>query len=93
MIAMASVITPLSYGPAIELSGGRLWKKKVLPVGDIAYNGRTLHFTKAYNDGLAAAFADRAYGMVSFQLAPGDNAHTNDPESTAAGVGTVPVKP
>jgi hypothetical protein len=79
--AFASVITPFSFGPAIQLaSDPRRWRKRVLPVGDIEYQGRTLHFTKGYNDSLARAFADRAYDMVSFQLAPGDNSHTNDPE-------------
>jgi len=52
----------------------------VLPVGDVQYNGRMLHFTKDYNDGLAAAFTDQAYDQVSFQLADEKNTHTNDPE-------------
>jgi len=80
MSGFASVITPFSFGPAIQLGNSRLWRKRVLPVGDIAYQGRTLHFTKSYNDGLARAFRDNAYDMASFQLAPGDNSHTNDPE-------------
>jgi hypothetical protein len=81
MSGFASVITPFSYGPAIQLSGNsRLWRKKVLPIGDIEYQGRTLHFTRGYIQGLERAFRDGAYDMVSFQLAPSDNAHTNDPE-------------
>jgi hypothetical protein len=79
MTAFATILAPVSYGRAVELSG-RLWRKKVLPVGDIAYQGRTLHFTRSYLDGLAAAFADRAYDQVSFQLADSANSHTNDPE-------------
>ena len=79
MSAFATLLTPVSFSSAIQLSN-RLWRKKVLPVGDIEYQGRVLHFTKSYNDGLASAFRDRAYDAVSFQLAPGDNAHTLDPE-------------
>jgi hypothetical protein len=79
MSAFASIITPCSFSSAVEL-GNRLWSKRVLPVGDIEYQGRTLHFTPAYIRGLADAFAQRAYDQVSFQLAPGDNSHTNDPE-------------
>ena len=66
---MATICTPLDASPAIEL--GNTWRKRVLPVGDISYQGRTLKFTKAYNDGLAAAFRDRAYDQVSFQLVTG----------------------
>jgi len=77
--AFASVISPYSYGAAIEL-GNRLWSKKVLPVGDIEYRGRMLHFTPAYIRGLADAFHKRAYDQVSFQLADSANSHTNDPE-------------
>ena len=49
-------------------------------VGDVQYGDRTLHFTRDYLSGLVDAFRDRAYDAVSFQLAPGDNKHTNDPE-------------
>jgi hypothetical protein len=77
----ATVLTPYCASPAIRLSGGgRFWRKRVLPVGDVEYNGRMLHFTRTYNDALAAAFRDRAYDQVSFQLADSGNAHTNDPE-------------
>lgn len=79
MTAFASILTPMTFSNAIQLSN-RLWRKKVLPVGDIEYQGRQLHFTRPYLEGLASAFRDRAYDAVSFQLAPGDNSHTNDPE-------------
>ncbi len=76
----ALVLTPYSWGsPAVEL-GNRQWRKKVLPVGDVQYQGRTLHFTPSYLQGLEDAFRDRAYDMVSFQLATTKNEHTNDPE-------------
>jgi hypothetical protein len=57
-----------------------LWRKKVLPVGDIDYKGRKLSFTRSYNDGLAAAYQSGAYDQVPFQLADHANTHTNDPE-------------
>ena len=79
MTAFASILTPMTFSNAIQLSN-RLWRKKVLPVGDIEYQGRQLHFTRPYLQGLADAFRDQAYDAVSFQLAPDDNSHTNDPE-------------
>lgn len=79
MTAFASLLTPFDRGNAIEL-GNKLWRKRVLPVGDIEYQGRTLHFTPGYLSGLADAFRNRAYDQVSFQLADDRNTHTNDPE-------------
>ena len=38
MTALACVLTPLDPGNAIELAGG-LWRKRVLPVGDVEYPG------------------------------------------------------
>jgi hypothetical protein len=75
----AAVLTPFTSGEAVEL-GNRLWRKKVLPVGDVEYKGRLLHFTKDYLGQLAQAFRDRAYDQVAFQLADAQNTHTNDPE-------------
>ena len=77
----ALVYTPLCPGRAIEL-GHQLWRKRVLPVGDVSYKGRMLHFTRDYLDKLADAFRSRAYDQVPFQLADAANAHTNDPERT-----------
>ena len=73
------VLTPFHGSRAVEL-GNRLWRKRVLPVGDVEYKGRQLHFTLDYLKGLARAFADRAYDQVAFQLADAQNTHTNDPE-------------
>jgi hypothetical protein len=80
--ALASIIAPFSWGRAVEL-GNRTWSKKVLPIGSISYQGRTLNFTPAYLAGLVDAFRDRAYDQVPLQLADASNAHTNDPERTA----------
>jgi hypothetical protein len=75
----AAVLAPFYRSRAVEL-GNRLWRKKVLPVGDVEYKGRTLHFDLPYLKGLARAFADKAYDQVAFQLADAANTHTNDPE-------------
>lgn len=77
----AAVLTPFTAAEAVEL-GNRLWRKRVLPVGDVEYKGRLLHFTKDYLGQLAAAFKARAYDQVPFQLADAANTHTNDPERT-----------
>jgi hypothetical protein len=73
------VLTPALPGQVIEL-GNRTWRHKLLPVGDVDYKGRILHFTPAYLKDLARAFSDGAYPQVPFQLADAENAHTNDPE-------------
>ncbi len=77
----AAVLTPFTAAEAVEL-GNRLWRKKVLPVGDVEYKGRLLHFTRDYLGQLAKAFTNRAYDQVPFQLADAANTHTNDPERT-----------
>ena len=46
MSAMASVISPFTFSSAVELAN-RLWRKRILPIGDIEYQGRTLNFTPA----------------------------------------------
>ena len=80
MTAFASVITPFDRTPPIEL--GNAWRKRILPIGEIAYQGRTLKFTRGYLAGLVSAWQDRAYDAVPLQLADSQNAHTNDPERT-----------
>jgi len=77
----AAVLTPFHGSPAVEL-GNRLWRKKLLPVGEVEYKGRMLHFTRDYLGQLVAAFQSRAYDQVPFQLADAHNTHTNDPERT-----------
>lgn len=79
MTGIAALLTPWQRGNAVEL-GNKVWMKRVLPVGEINYNGRTLKFTQDYLEGLEQAFRDRAYDQVSFQLADSANTHTNDPE-------------
>src|ERR1035441_9402346 len=74
----AAVLTPFYRSRAVEL-GNRLWRKKVLPVGDVEYKGRTLHFTLNYLKGLAGAFTARAYDQVAVQLADAEDTATDDP--------------
>jgi hypothetical protein len=74
-----TVLAPFTTGPAIEL-GNQLWRKRVLPAGDVLYEGKTLHFTPDYLRTLASSFSAKAYDAVSFQLADARNSHTNDPE-------------
>ena len=69
MTSKLAVITPFVRGAAIEL-GNQLWKKRVLPVGDVQYEGRTLHFTPQYLSGLEQAFSqsDAPTGPYHFVL-------------------------
>lgn len=76
----AAVLTPFTRSRATQQ--GNLWWKRLLPIGEINYKGRTLKFTKDYLDGLAQAFDARAYDQVPLQLAGDDNKHTNDVERT-----------
>ena len=77
----ALVLTPFTAADAVEL-GNRQWVKKILPVGDVEYKGRLLHFDRRYLGSLVSAFRSRAYDQVPFQLADAHNTHTNDPERT-----------
>lgn len=94
MSARYQVMIPFSHAPAVELAGsGRLWRKRLLPVGQVAYKGRTLDFSPEYLRDLAAAFRARAYDQVPLQLAGDDNAHTNDPLRYAGEVLDVEAQP
>ena len=71
--------TPFSKAPARQAYPD-VWRKKVLPVGEVAYKGRILKFTPEYLSALAEAFTDGAYDQVPFQIADAQNTHTNHPE-------------
>jgi hypothetical protein len=84
---MASLVfTPLLRGQPVELAGGSLWRKKLLPVGQVDYKGRKLQFTREYLQDLARAFMAKAYDQVPLQLADASNAHTNAVERYAGQV-------
>jgi hypothetical protein len=60
--------------------GRRTYRKQILPVGSLEYEGRTLNFTREYLEDLANNFNSGAFDQVPFQLADPENRHTNDPE-------------
>lgn len=87
-----AVLTPFTGAKATR-TGQRQWRKRLLPVGRVRYEGRTLNFSRDYLQDLARAFSDRAYDQVPFQLAPDDNRHTNDPERFGGEVTGAEVRP
>jgi len=75
-----TLLTPIDGGPARPVGASRLWRKQLLPLGEITYKGRKIRFDREYLAGLAKAFTSKAYDQVPFQLADAPNSHTNDPE-------------
>jgi hypothetical protein len=75
-----AVLTPFT-GAKAKQAGGR-WRKRLLPIGEINYQGRVLKFTRGYLADLVNSFKASAYDQVPFQLAGADNKHTNDVERT-----------
>lgn len=73
--------TPIRREPSQKV-GRRIFRKQILPVGKLTYNGRTLDFSKEYLAELARNFRGGAYDQVPFQLANDKNEHTADPERT-----------
>jgi hypothetical protein len=74
-----TLLTPVEFGNA-RRAGATLWRKQLLPVGEINYDGRKISFTREYLAGLVKAFAEKAYPVVPFQFADRDNKHTMAPE-------------
>lgn len=76
----------LRSGRVVTLSLGgtrrKVWRKQILPLGSINYEGRKIHFDSAYHRDLVRSFRAGAYDQVPFQLADGDNNHNNDPART-----------
>ena len=60
--------------------GARMFRKQVLPVGQVAYRGRTLDFTRDYLTELARNFNAGAADQVPFLLADAQNQHHSLPE-------------
>ena len=90
---VAEIRTPFVKAPWQAGGLPDTWRKKVLPVGEVAYKGRMLKFTPEYLRDLADAYADGAYEQVPFQLAYAANSHTNDPERYRGEVVGVEVEP
>jgi hypothetical protein len=88
----AAVLTPFTSHRATPAGPGR-WRKTLLPIGEISYQGRVLKFTKDYLAGLVGAFRDKAYDQVPFQLADAKNTYTNDPERTRGQITEMTLEP
>ena len=74
-----TMLTPVEFSAARQ-AGATLWRKQLLPLGEIAYKGRRIAFTREYLAGLVTAFRDKAYDVVPFQFADSANSHSNAPE-------------
>jgi hypothetical protein len=74
-----TLLTPVTSGKAQRV-GASMWRRQLLPIGDITYEGRKISFTRDYLARLVQAFRDKAYDAVPFQFADADNKHTNKPE-------------
>jgi hypothetical protein len=75
---MSTILTPLEFSGTQTLSR-RLFRKKVLPIDSINYNGRKIDFTREYLNSIVESFNNGAYDNVPLQFADSDNRHTNDP--------------
>lgn len=75
---MSTILTPLEFSGTQTLSR-RLFRKKVLPIDSISYNGRKIDFTREYLNNIVESFNNGAYDNVPLQFADADNKHTNDP--------------
>lgn len=88
MIETTAVCSPqdTQVGRVVTLSAGgtkqKVWRKQILPLGSINYQGRQIKFDNEYHKALVRSFREGAYGQVPFQLADATNTHTNDPERT-----------
>jgi hypothetical protein len=71
------VLSPVSTAKAVELARGK-YKKQILPLTEIAYNGKTKKFDMPYLRRVVEAFNKGAYPYAPVKLAPADNAHTQD---------------
>lgn len=74
-----TLLTPVNSGKARPV-GASLWRKQILPIGEITYEGRKIRFDREYLAGLVKSFAAKAYDAVPFQFADADNKHSNRPE-------------
>jgi hypothetical protein len=74
-----ALLTPFREGQADQV-GKRLFRKQILPIGEIEYEGETLAFTRETNDALAQNFTAGAFDQVPVLLANEANQHHSDPE-------------
>lgn len=76
------LLTPVNQGAASVDLANRRFRKQILPLKTIDYNGREIKFDKQYLTDLATAFKEKAFDQTAYQLADEKNTHTNDPERT-----------
>jgi hypothetical protein len=68
------VRTPILTGDTTRV-GGRIWRKQVLPLGRVRYEGRDLQFTRDYMQQVIAGFRGRSHDTVPVMLADKTNSH------------------
>lgn len=73
---MSIILTPMEFSGTQQLER-RLFRKKVLPVDAITYDGRKIDFTPEYLEQMVQSFNDGAFDNVPLQFASDDNGHTN----------------
>lgn len=76
---MTAFITPYSVDLAQPV-GSHMFRKRILPIGEIEYEGQRVQFDEPFLSTLVESFHNQAYDQVPFQLATKDNKHNNDPE-------------
>ena len=73
---------PRVESDTVDLSGAKntLFWKKILPFGEINYEGRRIRFDRQYAVDLTSAFKAGAFDQLAFILDKGDGKHHIDPE-------------
>ncbi|HET6505033.1 MAG TPA: hypothetical protein VFG87_30150 [Amycolatopsis sp.] len=79
------VLTPLDFGAATKVAPS-IWRKQILPVGSINYQGRKIEFSREKLAAIEAAYRDSAFDFVPLVLADEKNTHTMDPRATSGKV-------
>lgn len=74
MTVETRVLSPAVVGPATKVSDLR-WRKQLLPLGEIQYNGRRIKFDKDFLARVKAAHEDGAFDSTSLQLANDKGEH------------------
>lgn len=75
-------LTPVDLASATR-TGNRTFRKQVLPLGSITYQGRKITFDRKYLTELSNAFRRRAYDQVPLIHADPENRHNMDPKRYA----------
>lgn len=81
----ALVFAPVDLSTATQV-GRKTWRKQILPIGSINYQGTRKDFDLPYLKKLTEAFNAGAYDQVPVVFADGQNAHNEDPRNYAGEV-------